>query len=62
MTASREEIAAAAFWDEYICLDCGNRTAFKLVGGACPECNGTDVHEGKFIQRLVEILVEGDAS
>lgn len=53
----RERIAEAAFWHEWVCMECG---AAQDDEGACENCEQGGVVNAEALNRMVQQLDEGD--
>lgn len=53
---TRNDIAQAAFWDYFICIDCG--TQAEHDGPTCPECGGPNWVPAETLQAFIDGLDE----
>ncbi len=52
----------AAFWDQWVCLDCSStsdRETVEAEGDACPTCGGQHVYQAKLVVTILD-NVEAD--
>lgn len=62
MTLPLHEVRNAAFWQDDICLDCGNvQTGVYSTTGRCHSCDSTNITEAQTILTHFEFVeVEGE--
>ncbi len=57
MPLTKEAVIGAAFWDESLCLACGN---IQAETDECIECGSTELLAAKRAVALLELLEESD--
>lgn len=55
---SEEAARRAAFWDQTICLDCGETEGDLME--PCENCGGGQVYQGRLIVAILDNVERGD--